>query len=203
MSKLEEPSRRGGQDFRSICMNGNFIFEANSAHAFHINSRFQGHHVARTNFLLLASSNSRPFVDFNAEAMSRAMHEIRSQATLIEKTPRRPVNASGGDTRPESILRRFLGLLYRFVPLADASRRAAQKKGARQVTAVVAEDSTQVQHHQFFFLQSPFGRPRVRQSRTRAGSDDRLEGRTTRAFAAQTVVDLGGNLQFSHTGTNE
>jgi hypothetical protein len=175
-------------------MNGNFIFEANSAHAFHINSRFQGHHVARTNFLFLASSNSRPFVDFNAEAMSRAVHEIRSEAMLIEKTPRRPVNASGGDTRPESVVRRFLGLLYRFVPLPDASRRAAQKKRARQVTAVVAEYSTQVQHDQFVFLQSLFGRPRVRQSGTRTGSDDRLERRTARAFAAQTVINLGGNL---------
>src|ERR1700752_3811330 len=128
MSELEEPSRRGGQDFRSICMNGNLIFEGNSPHPFQINSRFQGHHVARTNFLFLASSNSRPFVDFNAEAMSRAMHEIRSEAMLIEKTPRRPVHASGGDTRPESVMRRFLGLLHGFVPAPYAIRRAAQKK---------------------------------------------------------------------------
>jgi hypothetical protein len=133
-------------------MNGNFVLEANSTHAFHINSRFQGHHVARTNFLFLASPHSRPFVDFNTEAMSGAVHEVRSQAMLIQDTPRRSINASGRYTRPEGVVRRFLSLLYRFIPSPDASRRASQKNHARQVAAVVAEYSTQVQHDQFVFL---------------------------------------------------
>jgi len=57
-------------------MNRNFVLEANSTHAFYIDSRFQSHYVTRPNFLFLASSNPRPFVDFNAQAVSRAVDEI-------------------------------------------------------------------------------------------------------------------------------
>src|SRR5487761_568406 len=130
-------------------MNGNFILNANAAHALHINSRLQGHYVTHTNFLFLASANPRPLVDFNAETVARAVHEIRSQAIPIEKTPRGPVNASGGYTGAQSLQRGFLGLLDRFVPSSNASGCASQKDHARQITAVVAEYSTQVQDHQF------------------------------------------------------
>src|SRR6266568_3003870 len=150
-------------------MNSNFVLDANSAHAFHINSRFQSHYVTRTNFLFLTSANPRPLVDFDAEAVTGAVHEIRAEAMLIEKTPRGPVNASGSYTGAKSVLRRFLGLLYRFVPSSNASGCAPQKDRARQITAVVAEYSTQVQDHQFVFLQSFFSRPRMRQSGTRPG----------------------------------
>lgn len=57
-------------------MNRNFVLEADSTHAFHINSRFQSHYVTRPNFLFLASANPRPFVDFNAQAVSRAVDEM-------------------------------------------------------------------------------------------------------------------------------
>jgi hypothetical protein len=57
-------------------MNRNFVLEANSADAFYINSRFQSHYIARPNFLFLASANSRPLVDFDAQAMSRSVDKI-------------------------------------------------------------------------------------------------------------------------------
>ena len=144
-------------------MNGNFVLHANSAHAFHINSRFQRYHITRANFLFLASPNPRPLVNFYAEAMARAVYEIPPEALLVEKTPRGPVNTSGSYTGAESVVRGFLGLLDRRVPAPNASGRAPQKHRARQITAVVAEYSTQVQHHQFVFLQTLFRRPRMRQ----------------------------------------
>ena len=125
-------------------MNSHFVLNANAPHAFHINSWLHGHHVTRTNFLFLASANPRPFMDFDAQTVARAVYEIASQAVLIEKTPRGPVNASGSYTGPESVLRRFLGLLHCFVPSPDASRCASQKDRARQIAAIVAEYSTQV-----------------------------------------------------------
>ena len=184
-------------------MNSNFVLDANSAHAFHINSRFQSHYVTRTNFLFLTSANPRPLVDFDAEAVTGAVHEIRAEAMLIEKTPRGPVNASGSYTGAKSVLRRFLGLLYRFVPSSNASGCAPQKDRARQITAVVAEYSTQVQDHQFVFLQSFFSRPRMRQSGTRPGGDDGLERGAARSFVAQTIVDLGSDFQFRYTWPDE
>ena len=57
-------------------MNCNFVFQANSAHTFHINSRFQSYHVTRSNFLFLVSANPRPFVDFDAQAVSRTVDEV-------------------------------------------------------------------------------------------------------------------------------
>src|ERR1700674_5396947 len=119
-------------------MNGDFVLNAYAAHAFHINSRFQGHYVTRTNFLFLASANPRALVDFNAETVAGAVHEIRSEAMLIEKTPRGPITASGSHTGAESLQRGFLGLLHRFVPSANASGCASQKNHARQITAIVA-----------------------------------------------------------------
>jgi len=148
-------------------MNSHFVLNAHAPHAFHINSRLQGHHVTLTDFLFLTSGNPRPFVDFDAQTVARAVYEITSEAVLIEKTPRDPVNASGSHTGPESVLRRFLGLLHCFVPSPYASRCASQKDRARQIAAIVAEYSTQVQDHQFVFLQSLFSRPRMRQSGTR------------------------------------
>jgi hypothetical protein len=175
-------------------MNRNLVLDANSAHALHINSRFQGHYVTRANFLFLISANPRPLVDFDAETVARAVHEIRSEAMLIEKTPRGPVNASGSHTGAKSAMRGFLGLLYRFVPSPNASGCASQKDCARQITAIVAEYSTQVQDDQFVFLQLLFSRPRMRQSGTRPGSDDGLERGAAGALAAQTIVDLGSNF---------
>src|SRR2546428_5311727 len=93
-------------------MNGNFVLDANAAHAFHINSRFQRHHVTRANFLFLTSANPRPLLDFDAEAVTRAVHEIRAEAMLIENTPRLPRNASRRYTGAESVVRRFLRPLY-------------------------------------------------------------------------------------------
>jgi len=118
-------------------MNGHFVLDTNSTHAFHVNSRFQGHYVACTNFLFLASANPRPFVDFNAETVARAVHEIRPEAMPIEKTPCGSVHASGSYTGAESIPRGFLGLLYRLVPPANASRRASQKDRARQILSLI------------------------------------------------------------------
>jgi hypothetical protein len=57
-------------------MNRNFVLEANSADTFYINSRFQSHYIARPNFLFLASANSRPLVDFDAQAVSRSVDKI-------------------------------------------------------------------------------------------------------------------------------
>jgi hypothetical protein len=87
---------------------------------------------------------------------------------MIEKTPSGSVDASGRHTGSKSVMRGFLGLLHRFVPSPDASGRASQKNRARQITAVVAEYSTQVQYHQFVFLQPLFRGMRMRQGRTRS-----------------------------------
>src|SRR5438309_10951355 len=97
-------------------MNCNFVFQANSAHTFHINSRFQSYHVTRPDFLFLVSANPRPFVDFDAQAVSRAADEVRSEAMPIENAARGPVNASGRRTCAKSVIRGFLGLLHRFIP---------------------------------------------------------------------------------------
>src|SRR5437879_9569083 len=184
-------------------MNCNFVFEANSAYTFHINSRLQSHHVTYPNFLLLASANPRPFVDFNAQAVSRAVDEVRSEAMPIEKAPCGPVNASGGDTGAKSVMRGLLGLLHRFVPSPNTSGRVSQKNRARQITAVVAEYSTQVQDHQFVFLQPLFRRPSVWQSGTRSRGDNGLERRTARAFAAHTVINFRRHFQFCYTWSDE
>src|SRR5690348_8153695 len=122
---------------------------------------------------------------------------------MIEKTPRGPVHTSGSYTGAQSILRSFLSLLHRFVPSPDAGRCASQEDRARQITAIVAEYSTQVQHDQFVFLQSFFGWTRMRQSGARPRSHDSVERRSACAFAAQTVVDLSGNVQFRYTWTNK
>src|ERR1700722_19103215 len=153
-------------------MDRDFILQAHSSHALHINSGFQSHDMARANFLFLAPSQPRPFVNLYPQAVARAMHEIRSKAMLIEKAPRGPVDASGGYAGAKSVVRSLLSLLDRFVPPANPSRCASQKNGPRQVTAVVAEYSTQVQHHQFVFLQSLFRGLRMRQRRARPGSHD-------------------------------
>ena len=84
-------------------MNRNFILDANSSHAFDVNSGFQSHDVARANFLFLASAEPRPFVNLNSQAVAGAMHEIRPKAMLIEKAPRGPVNASGGYAGAKSL----------------------------------------------------------------------------------------------------
>src|SRR5690348_851627 len=184
-------------------MNRHFVLQANSAYAFHVNSWLQSHHVTRPNFLFLASTNPRPFVDFDAQAVSRAVDEVCSEAMPIEKAPRGPVNASGRDTGAKSVMRGFLGLLHRFIPSPNASRRASQKDRARQITAVVAEYSTQVQHDQFVFLQPLFRRPRMWQSRTRSRGNNRVERRTARAFAAQTVIDFGRHFQLCYAWSDE
>ena len=79
LSEFEESSRRTGQYFRATFMDRNFVFHANSSHAFHVNSGFQSYDVAGPNYLFLASAQPRPFVNLYAHAVARAMDEIRSK----------------------------------------------------------------------------------------------------------------------------
>ena len=124
------------------------------------------------------------------------MHEIRPKAMLIENPPRGPVDAPGSYPGAKSLVRRLLGLLDGFVPPPNSSRCPSQIDRARQVTAVVAEYSTQVEDDQLVFLQALLGGLGMRQRGARPGGHDGLEGGRRCALAAHAVVDLGGQIQF-------
>lgn len=203
MSKFEKISRRCRQDFCPVCVDSNFVFQPYSTDSFYINPGFERNHTTCPDFRLLITANPGTLMDFDPKPVARTMHEISPEATMSEQTPGRPVHASGAYTGAESLMRSLLGLLNCFIPTSNPRGCAPQKNRARNVTAVVAEYSTQVQHHQFVFPQAFFGRLRMGQRRTRTGGHDSVKRRCARAFAPQSVVDLRSNIHFRNSGADE
>ena len=156
-------------DFRAAFMDRNFVLDANSSHAFHVNSGFQSHDIARPNYLFLASSQPRPFVNFMPRPWPVLWTKYDPSPCCIAERAARPGPRSGGYAGAQSLVRSLLRLLDRFIPPANSRRCAPQINGARQIAAVVAEYSTQVQHHQLVFLQSLCRGMRMRQRRARPG----------------------------------
>src|SRR5579884_3083923 len=181
----------------------NFVFQPYSTDSFYINPGFERNHTTCPDFRLLITANPGTLMDFDPKPVARTMHERSPEATMNEQTPGRPVHASGAYTGAESLMRSLLGLLNCFIPTSNPRGCAPQKNRARNVTAVVAEYSTQVQHHQFVFPQAFFGRLRMGQRRTRAGGHDSVKRRCARAFAPQSVVDLRSNIHFRNSGADE
>ena len=70
-------------------MNRDFVFDANSAHAFHVDSGFEGHDVPRANLLFLPPADPRALVNLDPQAVARAVHEILSQADA-DRAPAAP-----------------------------------------------------------------------------------------------------------------
>src|ERR1700730_15429832 len=109
--------------------------------------------------------------------MSGAMHKIRVKAVTRQNPPGGGIDISATCARARRSYGGRLGFLNRAIPSPYACGCPSHEGSARNVATIVAEYSTQVQHDQFIFPQSPSGRPRVRVGGALSKGHDGFEGR--------------------------
>src|SRR5262249_24922217 len=152
-----------GQYFRATSIDSHVVLDTDTPHSFHVNSRLYGNHVSRLQPAGLPFRHPGILVYFEAQAMTGAMHEVAVQTVARQNVPGCPVHVTASDANPHGGNRSRLRFLNCPIPSPDASWRSPQKKRARNVAAIVAEYSTQVQYHQFIFPQALGRRPCMRQ----------------------------------------
>src|SRR3974390_3555989 len=135
-------------------------------------------------------------MNFQPQAMPCAVNEILVETTLSQDFTGGSIDFPAGGSRLYGRDSRRSAFMDSAIPVANASRSAPDEHRAGHVAAIVREYSTQVEHHQFIFLQSFGGGPRVWQGGAFAGGDDRLERRSARPTLFHLVFDLRSNVRF-------
>src|SRR6266849_2678641 len=142
-------------------------------------------------------------VHFEPKAMSGAVHKISVQAVVRQNSPGGGVDITAACAGLRCRYGSGLRFLHGAVPSADALWGAPDKHSPRDIAAIMAEYSTQVQHHQFIFPQSFSGRSRMRIGRALAEGYDRLERRTGGASPAHLVFNFRAHIDFGDTRFQE
>src|SRR5260370_3512165 len=132
--------------------------------------------------------------------MAFAVHKIRLHAGLCQHLPGGCVNRPGFHAYVQGPPGGGLTVEDRLVPVSNAARRSAYENCPSQVTAIVGEYSTRIQHDQFIFPQAARGGPGVRQGCVPSKCHDSLKGRPLGALSPHFVVNLRPNLEFPNTG---
>src|SRR5271169_6417080 len=122
---------------------------------------------------------------------------------MLQNISCRRVDSAARYSRLQRISCRRLRIQNRVIPLADTRRRLTNVYSARKVAAVAAQYSTQVQYDQLVFPDSARGRTRMWQRRARSRSHDGLEGLSGCALSAHPVSNLGSDVKFGDTGTDQ
>src|SRR6266852_5795853 len=135
-------------------------------------------------------------VHFEPKAVSSAVHKISVQAVVRQNSPGGGVDITAACAGLRCRYGSGLRFLHGAVPSADALWGAPDKHSPRDIAAIMAEYSTQVQHHQFIFPQSFSGRPRMRIGGALAEGYDGLERRTGGASPAHLVFNLRAHLDL-------
>src|ERR1700730_9587271 len=130
--------------------------------------------------------------------MSGAMHKIRVKAVTRQNPLGGAIDISATWTRRLRSHGGRLGFVNRAIPSPYACGCASHKDSARNIAAIVAEYSTQVQHDQFIFPQSPSGRPRVRVGGALSKGHDGFEGRLGGPALPHLVLNFRGDLQLAY-----
>ena len=142
VSELEKSSGCAGQHFDAARMNCDIVLDANSSHAFDVDSRFQSHYAARSNLLFLSPADARGLVNLDPQAVTGAMHKVPAQATALQHPPRRSIHLPGGDSCSKSLEGCLLGLVNCFVPAPYFRRRRThQRNGGRATISPSASPS--------------------------------------------------------------
>src|SRR5215469_9937783 len=81
-SKLDQLASRSGQDFRSARRHQRVVFDADTAGALDVDARLDGDYVPGLQARLLVAGDARALVNFEADAVARAVHEVAAQALL-------------------------------------------------------------------------------------------------------------------------
>src|SRR5580693_6320956 len=122
---------------------------------------------------------------------------------MLQYVSCRGVDSPAGDSRLQRVSCRRLRVQDRLIPLANAHGGLTDVHGARQVAAVAAQYSTQVQYDQLVFPDSARRGTRMRQRRARSRSHNGFKGLPGSAFSAHPVADLCGDVKFRDTGTDQ
>ena len=176
---------------------------SDAADAFNIYTGFQGNHVSSLQLLRLIPGYPGTFVDFQADAVTRAMDKVTTQSLALQDISGCRVHLTGADPVLHSVSCSSLRFQDSFVPAANPRRRAPHMHSATEVAAVVAEYSTEVQHDQLVFPDSARRRTRMRQRRPRACRNNGLERLRRSPFSAHSVDDLSGDIKFGDSGPDQ
>src|SRR5260370_38003007 len=142
-------------------------------------------------------------MDFQGDPVSSTMHKVTPQPLSLQDTPGGSIHRAGSHSSPHSCTRSCLCVQHGLVPPADPRGRFANVNGAREITTIAAQYSTQVQHDQLISPDLAHGGACMGQRRTRPRGHDGLERLAGSPFPAQPVADLGSEVKFSHTGADE
>src|SRR5579872_2848237 len=162
-SEFEEFPGGRGQNFTAARRDQGIVFNSNSPNAFDVYTGFQGHHVAGRETRLLVPSDPGILMNLKADAVARAMNKIPTKSLALQDVSGRGVDRTAGHAGLQRVAGRRLRLQHRLVPLADARGGLPHENRARQVTAVAAQYSTQVEDDQLVFPNLARGWTRMRQ----------------------------------------
>src|SRR5579864_8282489 len=122
---------------------------------------------------------------------------------MLQYVSRRRINGPAGDSRLQRSSCRRLRLQDRLIPLTDPRGGLTDVHRTRQIAAVAAEYSTQVQYDQLVFPNSARRRTRMRQCRAWSAGHNGLERFPGSALPAHPVADLGSDVKFGDTGADQ
>src|SRR5262245_44037666 len=135
--------------------------------------------------------------------MPGAVDKISIQPVSRKDAPSSCVHICTTDARLHSSNCGRLRFLNSLVPLPDTPGRSSNVNRASYVTAIVAEYSTQVQHHQFIFVQSLSRRSRMRISGAFPEGNYGFKGRTGCSAAPHLILNLGADFYFTNPGLKQ
>ena len=132
-------------------MHRHVVFNANSSDARYVNSRFNRNHVSGNQNMFLSTRHPGLFMHFQAEPMSGAMHKIFVKPVVRQNPSGGGIDIPTGDAGPRRGNRSRLRFLDRAIASPYARRGASDEDSPRNIAAIVAEYSTQVEDDQFIF----------------------------------------------------
>src|ERR1700676_3487946 len=131
------------------------------------------------------------------------MYKITPQTLALQKASRRRIHRTGGHASSYGGSRGALRLQDRLVPPADSCWRPPHVNGTCEVATIAAQYSTEVQHDQLISPDLAGRWTRVRQRGAGSRCHNRFEGLPGGSLAPHSVTDLGGQVEFGHTGPHE
>ena len=173
-----------GEDFAAGLGDEDVVLDADAELAGHVDAGLDGEDLACFELAFRFRFEEWGFVDFQAEAMPRAV-AVDGQVALVDDLPGGGIDLGELDAGPDRLDCRGLGLLDDVMDLSVLWRHPPEREASGDIAAIALVSGAEVDQDRVLLLELPFAGLMVRPGGVGPEGDDGLE-----AVARPELADL-------------